>query len=295
MISFSKHIRSSQTEIMDTFSLKGEEMESLLTDLKRVNTLLGGVGVTTSGIKELLKHHPKDKKVRIVDLGCGDGELLRQCALWSRKNKFKVELIGIDANPHILKEAQTRSKTYPEIKYRVLNIFSEEIKTLDIDICLCTLFLHHFKNQDIIKGVEDVKWPGRNQIIQNNPLIIFDVAHNESGITSFINFYKTLATGNKTLIISLQKRKNIDSQINRIENIFDEVIICETKNKRTMTVKDLQAKFTNKVKIKIIISDYEAITYALNKAQKNDSIGIIGTHFLGDAVAKIFNISFNLL
>ncbi len=147
----------------------------------------------------------------------------------------------------------------------------------------------------IEKGLQSVKWHGRNQIIMNQPLIIFDVAHNESGITSFINFYKTLATGNKTLIISLQKRKNIDSQINRIENIFDEVIICETKNKRTMTVKDLQAKFTNQVKIKIIKSDYEAITYALNKAQKNDSIGIIGTHFLGDAVAKIFNISFNLL
>lgn len=168
MISFSKHIRSSQTEIMDTFSLQGEEMESLLTDLKRVNILLGGVGVTTNGIKELLKHHPKDKKVRIVDLGCGDGELLRQCALWSRKNKFKVELIGIDANPHILKEAKTRSKMYPEIKYRVLNIFSEEIKTLDVDICLCTLFLHHFKNQDIIKILNTLLAQSRIGLVVND-------------------------------------------------------------------------------------------------------------------------------
>jgi len=147
----------------------------------------------------------------------------------------------------------------------------------------------------IERGLQTVKWHGRNQIISNQPLIIFDVAHNESGINSFMNFYQTLATGNKILIISLQKRKNIDSQINQIENIFDEVIICETKNTRTMTAKELKTKFSDQIKIKIIKLDYEAITYALNKTQKNDSIGIIGTHFLGEAVSKIFNISFNLL
>ena len=139
MIFFSTHTRSPQSEIMDDFSLQGTEMESLLTDLKRVNTLLGGIRITTNGIKMLLKFHPKDKKVRIVDVGCGDGELLRQCALWGRKNKFHFELIGVDANPHILKEAQARSKAYPEIEYRVLNIFSDEIKTLTIDICLCKI------------------------------------------------------------------------------------------------------------------------------------------------------------
>ena len=91
MIFFSAHTRSPQSEIMDDFSLQGTQMESLLTDLKRVNTLLGGIRITTSGIKMLLKYHPKDKKVRIVDVGCGDGELLRQCALWGRKNKFHFE------------------------------------------------------------------------------------------------------------------------------------------------------------------------------------------------------------
>ena len=168
MIFFSTHTRSPQSEIMDDFSLQGTEMESLLTDLKRVNTLLGGIRITTNGIKMLLKFHPKDKKVRIVDVGCGDGELLRQCALWGRKNKFYFELIGVDANPHILKEAQARSKAYPEIEYRVLNIFSDEIKTLTIDICLCTLFLHHFKNEDIIKILNNLLAQSRIGLVVND-------------------------------------------------------------------------------------------------------------------------------
>ena len=149
--------------------------------------------------------------------------------------------------------------------------------------------------KNIINGIEQVKWPGRNQIIHKNPLIIFDVAHNESGIASFIDFFKSLATGKKILILSLQSRKKIESQVNLIESVFDEIILCETSNKRSMKVHELKTNFQNIEQVKCIKSDYDAIHYALNNSLKNDSIGIIGTHFLGNAVSKIFNISFNLL
>ena len=147
----------------------------------------------------------------------------------------------------------------------------------------------------INEGLEKVVWYGRNQIVHKNPVIVFDVAHNASGIASFINFYNTIATGKKILIISLQKRKNIESQIDSIENIFDEIIICETKNKRSMEAEELTKQFNSIEKIKIILSDYNAIQYALKKATSKDSIGIIGTHHLGESISKIFNISFNLL
>ena len=76
---------------------------------------------------------------------------------------------------------------------------------------------------------------------------------------------------------------------------FDEIIICETKNKRSMKAEELTKQFNNIEKIKIILSDYDAIEYALKKATSQDSIGIIGTHHLGESISKIFNISFNLL
>ena len=62
-----------------------------------------------------------------------------------------------------------------------------------------------------------------------------------------------------------------------------------------MTIKELKNNFINSKKIQCIKSDYKAINHALEIAGKNDSIAIIGTHYLGDAVSKIFNISFNLL
>jgi hypothetical protein len=153
---------------MDDFSLRGTEMETLLTDLKRVNKLLGGNSITTNGIETLLQQHPKDKNVRIIDVGCGDGELLRQCALWARKNGYQFELIGIDANPHILKEAALRSEGFHEIEYCVLDIFSKEIQTLDVDICLCTLFLHHFKNINIVEILNTLLSQSRIGVVVND-------------------------------------------------------------------------------------------------------------------------------
>ena len=42
--------RAQETEIMDDFSLEGEELIHTLDDLRRVNKWLGGNGIVISGI-----------------------------------------------------------------------------------------------------------------------------------------------------------------------------------------------------------------------------------------------------
>ncbi len=136
---------------MDSFELQGEEMKFLLTDLKTINTYLGGTSVTLDGLKVLLRSHPKDRLVTIVDMGCGDGEILRSCAAFAEENNYRFQLIGVDANSHILKEARIRSGKHSSITFLELDVFSEAMQKIECDIVLCTLFLHHFSRNDIIK------------------------------------------------------------------------------------------------------------------------------------------------
>lgn len=150
MVHFSSRTRSTQAEIMDNFNLQGTEMQQVLTDLKTVNKWLGGNAITLNGISQLLKKVPKSGVITIVDIGCGDGEILRQCARFGKKKGYNFKLIGVDANSYILSEARERSKEYPNITFEQIDVFSEENFTLSYDIALCTLFLHHFKNEDII-------------------------------------------------------------------------------------------------------------------------------------------------
>jgi len=149
MIQFSSKYRSKQTEIMDNFTLKGDEMKMLLTDLKNVNKWLGGNHITINGIQKLLPKLSKDRRITILDIGCGDGELLRECARFADREQYDFQLIGLDANGFIMEEARKRSKNYQNISFIQMDVFSEEIEALDFDIALCTLFLHHFTEPDI--------------------------------------------------------------------------------------------------------------------------------------------------
>ena len=159
-------------------------------------------------------------------------------------------------------------------------------------------YLNEFnlKKKIIKNALKSVKWHGRNQIIQIKPTIIFDVGHNESGIQSFIQYYKTLQIfGDSTLIISLYSRKNIIKLIPLLETIFINIICTETEGKNPMPASTLANHFTPSHNIKIMPNPDLAIAHGIKKLKKKDGMVILGTHYLGPAVSKIFNISFDNL
>lgn len=142
--------RSNKTEIMDDFTMKGELMRDTLDKLGSINKWLGGNRITLDGIAELLKGQPKDKTYTIIDLGCGHGDILRLVADFGRKKGYNFKLIGIDANQDAVDYANELSTKFPELSFENIDIFSEQFEALDFDIALTTLFLHHFKNNEIL-------------------------------------------------------------------------------------------------------------------------------------------------
>lgn len=141
--------RSREPEIMDDFELQGIELEKTLEDIDNINKWLGGNKVTLRGIRELLKNSEQKDTIRIVDVGCGNGAMLREIAKWGRAKNYKFQFTGIDANPHAISIAENLSISFPEITYSTQNIFSESYKNQEFDIVLCTLTLHHFQNKQI--------------------------------------------------------------------------------------------------------------------------------------------------
>ena len=142
--------RSTEAELMDDFSIQGDLLRDTLDQLGRINKWLGGNKITLGGIKILLKNQCKNRTITIVDIGCGHGDMLRQVAEFGRANGYQFKLMGIDANKDAIAYANQLSQPYEEIVYLSGDIFSEEFKTLQCDIALCTLFLHHFSDSDII-------------------------------------------------------------------------------------------------------------------------------------------------
>jgi 2-polyprenyl-3-methyl-5-hydroxy-6-metoxy-1,4-benzoquinol methylase len=143
--------RTQLPEIMDDFDMQGEILRDALDKIARINQLLGGNQLTLNGVKSLLSKNPLNRKITIVDVGCGNGDMLRALADYANTNKLDVDLIGIDANKFTVDYAKELSLSYPNIKYSCEDIFEEHFSTLQYDIVLCTLTLHHFKDDEIIK------------------------------------------------------------------------------------------------------------------------------------------------
>ena len=134
--------RSSATEMMDDFTLEGDIFKDTLDKLETINRLLGGNSVTIKGLKKLLKTSSKNKKITILDLGCGHGDILRDIAKFGRKKNYKFKLIGIDANVAAIEYARELSKDYPELSFETMDIFSEEFNKQTYDVVLCLSLIH---------------------------------------------------------------------------------------------------------------------------------------------------------
>ena len=143
--------RTSEEEKMDDFSLKGEILRDALDKIAKINQLLGGNLLTLSGVQKLIRTISKKEIITILDVGCGNGDMLRKLADYGYRNKINFLLIGIDANNFTINYAKQLSENYSNISFLCLDIFEEAFRELKYDIVLCTLTLHHFKDNQIIK------------------------------------------------------------------------------------------------------------------------------------------------
>jgi 2-polyprenyl-3-methyl-5-hydroxy-6-metoxy-1,4-benzoquinol methylase len=142
--------RTDKPEIMDDFDLEGDALKEALNKIAKINQFLGGNQLTLQGVKKLISKVPQSDQITIVDVGCGNGDMLRQLADYGIENKLNFQLIGIDANRYTINYARESSLKYPNIKYSCEDIFDNSFKEIKCDIILCTLTLHHFKNKEIL-------------------------------------------------------------------------------------------------------------------------------------------------
>lgn len=141
--------RTDQEEIMDDFDMEGEVLRDALDKIASINQLLGGNKLTLNGVKDMLSTAEKKREFTIVDVGCGNGDMLRALADYATSKGLTFKLVGIDANNFTITHARALSTNCANISYLCENIFDKEFENLKYDIVLCTLTLHHFKDDQI--------------------------------------------------------------------------------------------------------------------------------------------------
>ncbi len=161
-------MRSTSIEIMDDLACDGEVVFQTLRELDLINQWLGGNAVTINALKKSWDTIPKEYNMTIADLGCGSGELLRIISRLADRENRKVKLIGFDANPHIVEYARNHSKDFGNVSFETVNVFSAEFQKQKFDFVLATLFMHHFKESELVTLFSSLREQTRSAMIIND-------------------------------------------------------------------------------------------------------------------------------
>jgi 2-polyprenyl-3-methyl-5-hydroxy-6-metoxy-1,4-benzoquinol methylase len=144
---FSRRISPSELpELMDG-DCNYEDFRDCLRSLEQVNRWLMGYRPTLAWL-ERLSREPHGQ-VRVVDVGSGGGDLLRQVAVRAQRRRIAMKLTGIDLNPYATRAAAESTPKELGIEWLTGDALEYRPKKA-IDIVVSSLMMHHLEDEEII-------------------------------------------------------------------------------------------------------------------------------------------------
>jgi 2-polyprenyl-3-methyl-5-hydroxy-6-metoxy-1,4-benzoquinol methylase len=108
-------VRSRREEQMDDPDLDPAVYEKVLHDLARVNRWT----FTALPVLVYLKRAAGDAdRFRLIDVGFGDGDVLRAIARWAKRRGIEADLVGVDLNEKSVAAARAATPADLKIDYR---------------------------------------------------------------------------------------------------------------------------------------------------------------------------------
>ena len=108
-------IRSREDEQMDAPDLDPAVYERVLHDLAKVNRFTFTAWPTLAFLKRAVGDATR---FRLIDVGFGDGDVLRAVARWARRRGIEADLVGVDLNEKSVKAARDATPREMPIDYR---------------------------------------------------------------------------------------------------------------------------------------------------------------------------------
>jgi dihydrofolate synthase/folylpolyglutamate synthase len=148
--------------------------------------------------------------------------------------------------------------------------------------------------EDVVKGLKQVNWPGRFQLLSHRPLLIVDGAHNigaarqmKQSIRQYLDFERAV------LVMGTSQDKDTTSLVSELFPLFDQVIVTRSRHPRAMAPALLAAEFARHgVKAEVAADVPSALSRALALAGERDLVCAAGSLFVvGEAMEEAARLS----
>ena len=141
-----------------------------------------------------------------------------------------------------------------------------------------------FKISDeaLLDGLKYVRWPGRFEVLRNDPDLVVDCAHNGASSRALAQVLKEEYPNRRIiLVLGISRDKDPEAISHHLGEIAEHVILTKANHPRSYIFKEDEAKkYFGKTVLEFKDTLAKAIDKALEIAQVSDVIVVTGSIFL---------------
>ena len=222
----------------------------------------------------------------------------------AEERKAPLYSVGQEINPSIVhSDLEGNNFHYSGIYHQLKDLHiplagQYQVENASMAIAAVELLNHmsyQISDANIVNGLKECRWPGRFEIVQKQPMVILDGAHNPNGVAQFTRNLKKLVPNKRIIaILGIFSDKDYHRILKSIVPFVDQLILTMANNPRatpTHILAEEAGQYINPEKIIEKNTVDAAIQESFRIAQKDDVICITGSLYtVGEAEAYFLKI-----
>ena len=140
--------RAAGPEILDGDDVGADVFAAVMDDLASVSRVMLAHAPTIGFLQRATRHLPRGSEISILDVGSGEGDLLRRIRRWADARGLRARLHGLDLNPRSEAAARERTPEAMAIAYETGDVFDCRRQ---VDFVVSSLFTHHLDDGQVIR------------------------------------------------------------------------------------------------------------------------------------------------
>ena len=156
-------------EVLDG-AIEVADLVATLADVDRLNAWFGGYALTLRQIRRLAAGVPRERALRVVDVGGGSAAFAVRLVKWARRSGRTICVMVVERDATILALARRIASAYPEVRLIQGDATALPLRERAAHIVTSGLTLHHLEPDQAVASLREMAAAAQIAVVVNDLL-----------------------------------------------------------------------------------------------------------------------------